>query len=211
MARILVCTLGYSPGVVTKMVQHLQENGGVDEVCLVTTNNTKIMDIYNHILRRELNDKLQLQDKHWSKTIPPEDLSEQSHFKEFRRELAAILKERLQDNGENIVHLCISGGRKTMTYAAALAAEEVAACLGETVTRERFHVWHIQLIDEQEPAVEDIEERLQRYRSRRDNEDDRRWLYPENSQVLEIPYFHFAEAHRVRDDSIEYDYSKGIK
>lgn len=206
MGEILICTMGLSPGVVTKMTQYLQD--GEDEkdetkrkkrefaeVWVVFTSSQVIMNLYNDILRCEFDKQLGLGGKYFPKVFSPADVQNEQQIKQFFTELAILLKQALAPDG-NVVHLCISGGRKSMTYASAMAIEQAAGELGKAA--ERLHVWHVQLGREEEPTQEDVERLLQDYRNGWISSDDRqRILYPRNAQIIKVPFLLFQQRQRV--------------
>jgi hypothetical protein len=138
-----------------------------------------------------------LEGRHRPKPLSSPDLESPEEILQFFEGLAELLKEKLTPANSK-VHLCISGGRKSMAYAADLAVQKVAAELGEEVTDPRLTVWHVQLSRDEEPRQEEVELLLDHYRTGSVSERDRQQkLYPSNAKVFTIPYFHFASSEHV--------------
>lgn len=204
MNQILVCIMGLSPGVVTRMVQYLRQeadpNVTLSEVHVITTSNPTSQQLYRQILCTELNGHLQLENRHKLSRLSVSDVTTSEQVTSFFTELTVELEKRLRPQN-TVIHLCISGGRKSMTYAASMAVQQLAIRFGKQVTSKYLRVWHVQLEHDEEPSGDDIRVLIDNYRTRQVRDDAReRILYPRSAHVIKLRYFQFLNRGELTPD-----------
>jgi CRISPR-associated protein (TIGR02584 family) len=133
--KTLVALLGHSPGTVTGTFYALQEKfGTVDRIITLTTNDLEREDC-ERLIRTEIQrwrdeqeriqgsqpNELLLEQHH----ISASDLEDEDSTDEFQLKIGEILENAASQGGE--VNLSISGGRKSMSALAAIAAQFIGA------------------------------------------------------------------------------------
>lgn len=198
MSEILICTMGLSPGVVTQMTHYLKavKQKNITTVYVVRTCKDKIRNLFNDIVRTEFEqgDRLQgieLKDVELS----PADTVSREQIKDFATQFLKFLCERIGDNNVQKVHLCFSGGRKSMTYAASLAFNKLVAERPEI--EGKLCLWHT-VLGEDEGSIKDYESLRESYRNGIPNdsywqEQRERLLYPDENRarIEPVPYLKF--------------------
>ena len=219
MSELLICTMGLSPGVVTRMTQYLRKEKHPDlaEVWVVFTDNALINDLYNHVLRKEFAQNADFHNITLRRKALEiiSDLKTSEEVKDFAQEFSAFLESKMTPNGP-VVHVCISGGRKTMTYAAAMAVAKLTTRMGRDAARGKIFVWHVQLAAEEEFARKDVAWLVDQYR--KDSlmpHDQDRFLYPENVDIISVPYLAisfvpYAARDRAYSGSSSFSASSGV-
>ncbi|MEW6448343.1 MAG: CRISPR-associated ring nuclease [Bacillota bacterium] len=199
MSEILICTMGLSPGVVTQMTHYLKavERRNITTVYVVRTCKDKVKSLFNDIVRTEFEQGDRLQGiKLEDVELQPADTESENQIKIFATEFFDRLCEWTGDNNVQKLHLCFSGGRKSMTYAASLAFNKLVAERPEI--KDKLCLWHTVLGEESNYTYNHYEELRELYRNGIPNDSDgkekrKRLLYPdENSARIEpVPYLEF--------------------
>ncbi len=125
MGKLLISPLGMAPGVVTAAYYFLHENGfGVmDEIITVTTMNhlSKLCEreIEAELLRSR--DEIGTITKYSKATIPSNEIYDSTDLYRFRKIILQLLQSNLTSG--HSVYVNLTGGRKSMVAAAAMAAQ----------------------------------------------------------------------------------------
>jgi len=195
--------MGYSPGVVTRMTQYLQqeEQRQLSEVWVVRTGKQEIGLLFDDIVLREFQQGGKIQGlTPQQKVLSPEDTTTTRQVQDFADEFSRFLASKVTADGP-IVHLCLSGGRKSMTYAATMAFVKLVAGLTPTTVREKLALWHIQLPPEDDILIMDVESLRLQYTQARNiadyNDVNQRkreeLLYPTQAQIVLMPFLYLGE------------------
>lgn len=207
MNEILICTMGYSPGVVTKMTQYLQQKEGrqLSEVWVARTSKQAIGLLFNDIVLKEFQQGGKIQGlTPREKVISPEDTTTAQQVETFADEFAEFLASKMTD-GSPFVNLCLSGGRKSMTYAATMAFVKLVAIISCSFSLEdvknKLEIWHIQLQSEEEFSIKEIEDlRLQYVEAQNITEEHEveqnkrvALLYPNRVEISAVPFLYLNQ------------------
>jgi hypothetical protein len=202
MDSILICTMGYSPGVVTRMTQYLQQQEPhLLEVWIVHTSKQAIRLLFKDIVLREFREGGSIQGlMPQEKVLSPEDTTHVRQVQTFADEFSEFLISKVTASGSS-VHLCLSGGRKSMTHAATMAFVKLVAILKPPVVREKLKLWDIHLPSGEDVSVKDIEDLRRQYTRAQnitdDGEVDQRrrelLLYPPQAEIWNMPFLYLGE------------------
>lgn len=207
MSEILICTMGLSPGVITRMTQYLQheEKRALSEVWVVRTSNQQIGMFYNEIICSEFREgniitNLKLNEK----VVSPEDTKEPRDIQTFADEFFEFMYSKVLDYGP-IVHLCLSGGRKSMTYAATMGFVKLVTKLTPEVVRNKLALWHIQL--DEEVLRDELEVLRRNYENRKVSEINavqrKKLLYPDEAIPILVPFLYLGELDSGKSDGLD--------
>ncbi len=155
MKKVLVATLGDSPGVVTEAIDKLKEERiEINEVILLTTkdNDTKeSANLLSNHLTKYYENKIYISDIRGIDTYF--DVDSQESLLDFMQNLCDVLRTLKKRNSE--VHVCIAGGRKSMSALMTLAVQIYGAT-------SLFHVILDDLELEQEGKIDKLRNKDER-------------------------------------------------
>lgn len=165
--KILLCTLGLSPAVVTESIDALKAQKGIlpDQVIICTSKNMDIWEYGIPILREDIGEQQVI-------CIPGADLRTAHDNLEFATQVGGLIKTLNRQNNE--LYVSLAGGRKSMSAIMLMLVQLYGARM----------VFHVLLPEEDEKGLMIKQEAL--FKLARDERS--RYLHPKNVELVEIPF-----------------------